>query len=162
MNLKDILPGLIGDSSVREREYVLNRRNLSAVTAVRKAVLQRTHGHSERSVTEGDEDGSSVIRLQPVHYSIMTTDSQTLIEAVKAGEMTDAGGMTTTQDVADVVPDSYETVVEKLRALEREGAIESKTFGNERVWIVTEDTDDMDEKPTETPIPTDTRAPLDM
>jgi len=76
--------------------------------------------------------------------------------------MTDAGGMTTTQDVADVVPYPYETVVEELRALERESTIESKTFANERVRVVPEDADEIGEKPTETPIPTDTRAPLDM
>ncbi|MCU4717964.1 hypothetical protein [Halapricum hydrolyticum] len=92
----------------------------------------------------------------------MTTTSQELIEAVKAGEMTDAGGMTTTQDVADVVSDSYETVAEKLRALERDGAIESKIFGGERVWIVSADTDVSDVTSDETPIPTDTRAPPDV
>ncbi|QSG14702.1 helix-turn-helix domain-containing protein [Halapricum desulfuricans] len=91
----------------------------------------------------------------------MTTDPQTLLKAVKEGEMTDAGGMTTTQDVADVVSDSYETVAEKLRDLERDGAIESKTFGNERVWVVPADTDVADTEPAGTPIPTDTRAPLE-
>jgi len=89
----------------------------------------------------------------------MTTDSQTLLKAVKEGEVTDAGGMTTTQDVADVVPDSYETVAEKLRDLERDGAIESKTFGSQRVWVVSADSDIADTKPARTPMPTDTRAP---
>ncbi|QSG09023.1 hypothetical protein HSR122_1632 [Halapricum desulfuricans] len=70
--------------------------------------------------------------------------------------------MTTTQDVADVVSDAYETVAEKLRALERDGVIESKLFGNERVWVVPEDTDTPDVASDETPIPTDTRAPPDV
>lgn len=87
----------------------------------------------------------------------MTVDRQTLIEAVRKGEMTDPGGMTTTQDVTDVLPKSYWTVEEELRTLEREGAVESKIFGNQRVWVVP------DGGRTETatsPMPTTTREPV--
>jgi len=87
----------------------------------------------------------------------MTTDSQELIDAVRAGELTDPGGMTTTDDVAQVVSASRETVEQKLQALEQEGLIETKTFGNERVWVVPGDDDN--ESPDKTPMPTDTRAP---
>ena len=69
----------------------------------------------------------------------MTDKTQRLIDAVEAGESTDPGGMTTTRDVADVVPYEYSVVEMELEALEREGAIESTTFGNDRVWIVPED-----------------------
>lgn len=92
----------------------------------------------------------------------MTINSQTLIKAVKEREMTDSGGMTTTQDVVDVVSPSYKVVAEKLRALEREGDIESTTFGNERVWFVPDANDDTDNKPVGTPIPIDTRVPADQ
>jgi hypothetical protein len=86
----------------------------------------------------------------------MSTDRQTLIDAVREGETTDPGGMTTTQDVADVVPESYWTVEEELRALRREGAVESKIFGNQRVWVVP----DNSRKQTSTaPMPTTTREP---
>jgi hypothetical protein len=84
----------------------------------------------------------------------MTTDSQALIDAVEAGETTDPGGMTTTQDVADVVPESYWTVEERLRALRLEGRVESKIFGNERVWVVPGDGGD---EPQTVPMPTSTR-----
>lgn len=89
----------------------------------------------------------------------MTIDTQTFIEAVEAGEMTDPGGMTTTRDVADVVPDPYDAVKEQLHALEREGIIESISFGNERVWRVPDDGEDSQVEPTtDRPISTATRA----
>lgn len=69
----------------------------------------------------------------------MTTESETLVDAVRTGEMTDAGGMPTSQDIADVVTDSCGTVDEKLRALDREGRITSTRFGDNRVWLVPDD-----------------------
>lgn len=85
---------------------------------------------------------------------------QRLRDAVEAGEMTDPGGMTTTQDIADVVPDSYSTVEKKLLSLERDGYIESRTFGNDRVWFVTDDQKDSQAETTlEEPIGTATRDP---
>ncbi len=91
----------------------------------------------------------------------MTTETQTLINAVKAGEMTDPGGMTTTQDVVDVVGYSSTTVDRKLRALEREGVVESTTFGGDRVWVVPDEGDDSpDETTADRAISTTTRDPL--
>jgi len=88
-------------------------------------------------------------------------EAQTLIDAIEAGEMTDPGGMTTTQDIADTLGDSYETVEEKLRVMERAGLVESKTFGNDRVWVVPDDdTDSSEEISTDQPISTTTRDPL--
>lgn len=87
----------------------------------------------------------------------MTTESQKLINAVRTGELTDPGAMTTTADVAQVVSGSRETVEQKLEALEDEGLVESKTFGNERVWVVPDH--DGDDSPDEMPMPTDTRVP---
>jgi DNA-binding transcriptional MocR family regulator len=90
----------------------------------------------------------------------MTIDSQKLIDTVETGELTDSGAMTTTADVAQVVSDSRETVEQKLEALEDEGLIESKMFGNERVWVVPDNNgNDDDDSPDETPMPTDTRVP---
>lgn len=103
----------------------------------------------------------SVIRVRPVIYTTVTTDSQPLIDAVKAGEMTDHGGMTTTRDIADVVTDSYWTVDEKLHALEQEGLIESTSFGNEHVWFVPDDdTDPLVKTTPDRTISTSTRDPL--
>lgn len=62
--------------------------------------------------------------------------------------MTDAGGMTTTQDVAHVVPYAHGAVDEKLHALEHEGVVERTTFGNDRVWVVADDGDDSPDEPT--------------
>lgn len=91
----------------------------------------------------------------------MIIEAQTLIDAIEAGEMTDPGGMTTTQDIADTLGDSYETVEEKLRVMERAGLVESKTFGNDRVWVVPDDdTDSSEEISTDQPISTTTRDPL--
>lgn len=95
----------------------------------------------------------------------MTTDRQTsidavreaLIDAVRNGETTDPGGMTTTQDITDVVPESYWTVEEELRALRREGAVESKIFGGQRVWVVP---DNGRNQIATTPMPTTTREPV--
>jgi hypothetical protein len=87
----------------------------------------------------------------------MTTDPQTLIDAVRDGEMTDPGAMTTTQDVTDVVPESYAIVEQELRALERDGVIESTTFGDQRVWVVP---DDSQTQTDTTPMPTTTREPV--
>jgi predicted transcriptional regulator len=87
----------------------------------------------------------------------MTTNLQELVDAVRAGELTDPGAMTTTDDVAQVVSDSRETVKQKLQALEQEELIESKTFGNKRVWVVADDNGN--DSPDKTPMPTDTRAP---
>lgn len=78
----------------------------------------------------------------------MIHDTQRLIDAVEAGEMTDPGGMTTTRDVADVVPHSFEDVEEALRALDRDGAIESTTFGSDRVWTVLDEADSRRDRPT--------------
>lgn len=89
----------------------------------------------------------------------MTTKSQNLIDAVEAGELTDPGAMTTPGDVAQIVSDSRERVEQKLEALEEEGLIESKTSGNECVWVVPDDNGDNDDSPDKTPMPTDTRAP---
>lgn len=82
---------------------------------------------------------------------------EALIDAVRNGETTDPGGMTTTQDVADVVPESYWTVEEELRALKYEGALESKIFGNQRVWVVP---DNERNQTATTPMPTTTREPV--
>jgi hypothetical protein len=90
----------------------------------------------------------------------MTTEAETLVDAVRAGEMTDPGGMPTSQDIADVVTESYRTVDEKLHALDREGLLTSTTFGDERVWLVPDD--DADTPVETTPdrtIPTATRDP---
>lgn len=86
----------------------------------------------------------------------MSTDSQTLIAAVEAGEMTDPGAMTTTQDVANAVGDSYSAVDEQLHTLANEGVIECKIFGNEEVWVVPEDSG---QTPDRSPMPTTTRDP---
>ena len=85
----------------------------------------------------------------------MTIETQTLIDAVRANEVTDPGGMTTTRDVADVVSESYETVETELRALRREEQVESKMFGGQRVWVVPEGDD---RGPARTPMPTTTRG----
>ncbi|ERH09298.1 MAG: hypothetical protein J07HX64_01051 [halophilic archaeon J07HX64] len=84
-------------------------------------------------------------------------DRQTLIDAVREGETTDAGGMTTTQDVTDVVSESYWTVEEELRTLRREGAVESKIFGNQRVWVVPDNSRD---QTSTAHMPTTTREPV--
>jgi hypothetical protein len=81
-------------------------------------------------------------------------DANELIAAVDEGALTDPGGMTTTRDVADVVSEPYETVEAALRALQREGQIEAKTFGGQRVWVVPEDDGPT---PAGTPMPTTTR-----
>jgi len=88
-------------------------------------------------------------------------EAQPLIEAVNAGELTDPGGMTTTQDIADILGASYAAVDEQLHAMERAGLVESTTFGNDRVWVVpSADTDGSDEVRTDQPISTTTRDPL--
>lgn len=90
----------------------------------------------------------------------MTTESETLVDAIQAGEMTDSGGMPTSQDIADVVTDSFTTVDEKLRTLEREGLITSTTLGDERVWLVPDDNEDTPvETTTDRAISTSTRDP---
>jgi len=88
---------------------------------------------------------------------IMSVRTEALLDAVRAGETTDAGAMTTTRDITDVVPASYERVEGRLRALEREGRVESKLFGDRRVWVVP---DDESSRPASRPIPTTTREPL--
>lgn len=91
----------------------------------------------------------------------MTNNPQELVDAIEAGKMTDAGGMTTTQDVTDVVPYSYNTVAEKLHALEHDGVVESGTFGSDRVWTVAHDGDGSpDETTTALSIHTSTRGPV--
>jgi len=45
-------------------------------------------------------------------------------------------GMAGTQDVADSVGCSYETAYKKLRALEDDGAIQSRKVANSRVWTL--------------------------
>lgn len=90
----------------------------------------------------------------------MTNKSQTLVDAVRAGDATDAGGMTTTQDVADVVPYDDSTVDEALRALELDGVVESRAFGNERVWVVPDDGDETDETTGAQRMYTSTRGPV--
>lgn len=92
----------------------------------------------------------------------MTNESQTLVDAVEAGEMTDAGGMTTTQDVADVVPYSYDSVDEMLHDLEHEGLVESTTFCNDSVWTVPDNGDDSTDETTTQTIPTATRSPVEL
>lgn len=92
----------------------------------------------------------------------MTNESQPLVEAIESGELTDAGGMTTTRDVADVVPFAHSTVEETLHALEDDGVVESTMFGNDRVWTVPErDDDSPDETTTSQSIPTSTRGPVE-
>jgi hypothetical protein len=87
----------------------------------------------------------------------MSVKTKTLLDAVRAGETTDPGAMTTTRDVTDVVPASYERVEGRLRALEREGRVESKLFGDRRVWVVP---DEENRRPASRPIPTTTREPM--
>lgn len=92
----------------------------------------------------------------------MTSEAQMLIDAIVTGETIDAGGMPTTQDVADTVPYAYDRVDEKLRALESDDVIESTTFGNDRVWIVPDDRDDSsDETTAGQAIATSTRGPVE-
>ncbi|MEF8821459.1 MAG: winged helix-turn-helix domain-containing protein [Halovenus sp.] len=86
----------------------------------------------------------------------MSSNSKKLIAAVEAGELTDPGAMTTTQDIAHAVEDSYSTVHKQLRTLADDGVIERKTFGNMEVWVVP---DDGGNAPARTPMPTDTRDP---
>lgn len=86
----------------------------------------------------------------------MSTDSQTLVDAVEAGEMTDPGAMTTTQDITNAVTGSYGDVDEQLHSLADEDVIERKIFGDEEVWVVP---DDGGRAPVKTPMPTDTRDP---
>jgi len=52
----------------------------------------------------------------------------------------DPGDMTGTQDVADAVGCSYESAYKKLRALDDEGAVESRKVANTRVWFIDGDT----------------------
>lgn len=98
----------------------------------------------------------SFIRFEDIN-SVMTVKTEVLLDAVRAGETTDAGAMTTTRDVTDVVPASYERVEGRLRALEREGRVESKLFGDRRVWVVP---DDESHHTADRPIPTTTREPV--
>ena len=98
--------------------------------------------------------GATVLYASRPYSKVMPTETQKLIDAVRDNETTDPGGMTTTRDVADVVSESYETVEAELRALRREGQVESKTFGGQRVWVVPEDDD---RAPAGTPMPTTTR-----
>jgi len=70
--------------------------------------------------------------------------------------MTDAGAMTTTEDVTHAVEDSYNAVDKQLHTLADEDIIERKIFGNEKVWVVP---DDSGQNPVKTPMPTDTRDP---
>lgn len=89
----------------------------------------------------------------------MTSEAQVFIDAVESGETTDAGGMTTTQDVADIVPYAFDKAEQKLRALESEGVLESTTFGNSCVWTVADGGDDSRDETTATQtLPTSTRG----
>jgi hypothetical protein len=90
----------------------------------------------------------------------MRNKPQTLVDAVRDGDTTDAGAMTTTQDVTDVVPYDYSTVDEALRALALEGVVESTTFGNERVWVVPDDDETQDETIAGQSMYTSTRGPV--
>lgn len=86
----------------------------------------------------------------------MSTESQILITAVKNGEMTDPGGMTTTQDITHVVEGSYDAVKQQLHALANQDLIVGRTFGREEVWSVP---NKHKETPVGTPMPTSTRDP---
>ena len=86
----------------------------------------------------------------------MSTESQILITAVKTGEMTDPGGMTTTQDITHVVEDSYDAVKQQLHTLANQGLIVGRMFGREEVWSVPEENK---ETLVGTPMPTNTRDP---
>lgn len=86
----------------------------------------------------------------------MNPKSKILITAVRAGKMTDPGGMTTTQDITHVVEDSYDDVRQQLHALAHKDLIVGKTFGEQEVWSVPVE---KKETPVGTPMPTSTRGP---